>query len=67
MEQDAAQRPDDRQQALAEIHEIFDSQRFAVLSTHSEGQPYASLVAFSATGNLRRILFCTPRLTRKYA
>ena len=67
MESDITQQPQEQQQALDDISEILESQRFAVLSTHAEGQPYASLVAFSATGDLRRILFCTPRSTRKYA
>ena len=67
MEPDATQHPHERQQALADIREILDAQRFAALSTSADGQPYASLVAFSATADGRRILFCTPRSTRKYA
>ena len=62
MESDVSQ-----QQTLGDIREILDAQRFGVLSTHNDGQPYASLVAFAATEDLRRILFCTPRATRKYA
>jgi nitroimidazol reductase NimA-like FMN-containing flavoprotein (pyridoxamine 5'-phosphate oxidase superfamily) len=58
--------PQETRQALKDIQAIFKSQRFGVLSTHSDGQPYASLVAFSATDDLQRILFCTPRATRKY-
>lgn len=42
-------------------------ERLAVLSTHDEGQPYASLVAFAATEDLRHIVFATSRPTRKYA
>ena len=42
-------------------------ERLAVLSTHDEGQPYASLVAFAATEDLTRIVFATSRPTRKYA
>ena len=46
---------------------LFSSQRLAVLSTHRDGQPYASLVAFTASGDLRQIYFATPNTTRKYA
>ena len=56
-----------RQEALCDIRDILDAQRFGVLSTHAGGQPYGSLVAFAAMEDLRRILFCTPRQTRKYA
>ena len=48
------------------VAELFDSQKFAVLSTHSAGQPYASLVAFAETQDLRHLLFATTRSTRKY-
>lgn len=67
MELDVSQQPQDRQQALSDIRAILDAQRFGVLSTHGGGQPYASLVALAATDDLGRILFCTPRATRKYA
>ena len=66
MEHDDPRHHQDRQQALPDIRGILCGQRFAVLSTHAGGQPYASLVAFSATEDLRRIVFCTPRSTRKY-
>lgn len=46
---------------------LLDSQRFAVLATHSGGQPYASLMAFAATSDLRELIFATERDTRKYA
>ncbi|MBN1978439.1 MAG: pyridoxamine 5'-phosphate oxidase family protein [Anaerolineae bacterium] len=45
---------------------LFASQRFAVLATQDEGQPYASLMAFAATDDLRRLIFATERETRKY-
>ena len=48
------------------ITRLFDSQNLAVLSTHSAGQPYASLVAFYADDDLRSLYFVTPRSTRKY-
>jgi nitroimidazol reductase NimA-like FMN-containing flavoprotein (pyridoxamine 5'-phosphate oxidase superfamily) len=46
---------------------LFSSQNLAVLSTHTDGQPYASLVAFVASNDLRHIFFATPNTTRKYA
>jgi hypothetical protein len=32
-----------------------------------DAQPYASLMAFAATDDLKRLLFATERNTRKYA
>jgi general stress protein 26 len=49
------------------LRELFNSQRLAVLATHKEGHPYASLVAFVATDDLKQIYFVTPRSTRKFA
>ena len=49
------------------LTELFDSQNLAVLSTHNEGQPYASLVAFYADEDLKRLFFVTPKTTRKFA
>jgi heme iron utilization protein len=49
------------------IKRCFDEQRFAVLATQSEGQPYTNLVAFAVYDNLRSLLFVTSRDTRKYA
>jgi heme iron utilization protein len=49
-----------------ELRALLGSQRLAVLSTHDEGQPYASLVAFATSSDLSRILFATARTTRKF-
>ena len=49
------------------LKELFSTQNLAVLSTHQDGQPYASLVAFVATEDLKHIFFVTPRTTRKFA
>ena len=49
------------------IHELFGSQQLAVLSTQFNGQPYASLVAFLASDDLKNIYFATPNTTRKFA
>ncbi len=48
------------------IHALFRVQRLAVLSTHSFGQPHASLVAFAASDDLRYLYFATARTTRKF-
>jgi len=50
------------------LRELFVSQRLAVLATHDDdGQPYASLMAFAATDDLKYLLVVTGRPTRKYA
>ena len=46
---------------------LLSNQRLAVLSTHSNGQPYASLVAFACSDDLRFLYFVTPRTTRKFS
>lgn len=48
------------------IKKIFAAQRFAVLATQSEGQPYSNLIAFAEVDNLRSLIFVTSRDTRKY-
>jgi nitroimidazol reductase NimA-like FMN-containing flavoprotein (pyridoxamine 5'-phosphate oxidase superfamily) len=49
------------------LTDLFNSQNLAALSTHNDGQPYASLVAFYADTDLKHIYFATPKTTRKYA
>lgn len=52
----------------AVLTELFARQKLCVVSTQSEAGPYASLVAYWADGaNPGRIVFFTPRSTRKYA
>lgn len=45
---------------------LLESQITGVLATENEHQPYANLVAFSFSDDLRRIFFATPRNTSKY-
>jgi heme iron utilization protein len=52
---------------LDQLRELFASQRLAVLGTDHGGHPYASLVAFAVSDDLREILFATNRDTRKFA
>jgi hypothetical protein len=49
------------------IKKLLASQRFAVLATQFEGQPYSNLVALAEADNLRGLLFVTSRDTRKYS
>ena len=39
---------------------------YGVLATQYKSQPYASLLAYAFTGDLRNIIFVTPQTTRKY-
>jgi uncharacterized pyridoxamine 5'-phosphate oxidase family protein len=48
------------------IKELLRSQKFAVLATHDNGQPYCNLVAFAETGDCKSIIFATNRNTSKY-
>ena len=40
---------EDSGEIKGKLKDLFSSQKLAVLSTQSEGQPYASLVSFVAT------------------
>jgi nitroimidazol reductase NimA-like FMN-containing flavoprotein (pyridoxamine 5'-phosphate oxidase superfamily) len=57
----------DEAELRSDLKRLFEKQRLAVLATHSQGQPYTSLVAFSATPDLDHMVFATGRATRKYA
>ena len=48
------------------VGDLLKAQKLAVLSTHHNGQPYASLVVFASTEDLKQLLFATTRATRKY-
>ena len=54
------------QAILQQLKTLFDAQRLAVLSTHRNGQPYASLVAFCAGDDIENLYFITPKTTRKF-
>lgn len=49
------------------LRKLLRSQLLAVLSTQNQGQPYASLVAFASSDDLKSLYFATTRSTRKYA
>jgi len=49
------------------VRKLLASQRLAVLATcEDEGHPYANLMAFAATEDIKTLLFVTGRATRKY-
>ena len=56
-----------KEHSLRVLRKLLGSQRLAVLATHRGGQPHASLVGFAASEDLKRIVFATPKSTRKYA
>ncbi len=49
------------------VGDVMAAQRFCVLATAGQGQPYGSLVAFAATEDLKQIVFATSRQTRKFS
>jgi nitroimidazol reductase NimA-like FMN-containing flavoprotein (pyridoxamine 5'-phosphate oxidase superfamily) len=48
------------------LEHLLHSQKYAVLATQGEGQPYASLIAFAVADDLSAATFATPVATRKY-
>jgi nitroimidazol reductase NimA-like FMN-containing flavoprotein (pyridoxamine 5'-phosphate oxidase superfamily) len=50
-----------------DLKKLLQSQPLAVLATQSRGQPYASLIAFASSDDLKSLYFATTRSTRKYA
>ncbi|MEE4312541.1 MAG: pyridoxamine 5'-phosphate oxidase family protein [candidate division KSB1 bacterium] len=48
------------------IMQLVNGQPFAVLCTQGESQPYASLIAYAFTEDLKHFFFTTPVATRKY-
>jgi nitroimidazol reductase NimA-like FMN-containing flavoprotein (pyridoxamine 5'-phosphate oxidase superfamily) len=63
-----AKSPSERQSTTENLlRSLLSTQRLAVVATHSAaGHPYANLVAFAASDDLRHIFFATPRSTRKF-
>ena len=49
------------------IKGLLASQRFAVIATQSQRQPYNNLIAFAEADNLMSLLFVTGRDTKKYS
>ncbi|HPQ81225.1 MAG TPA: pyridoxamine 5'-phosphate oxidase family protein [bacterium] len=57
----------DRGDLMGRIGDVLASRHVGVLATSGGDGPHATLVAFKASENCRRIVFSTPRQTRKYA
>ena len=55
-----------REQLKQRLIQLFATQKLAVLATQEGGQPYASLIAFAASDDLKELFFATPRATRKF-
>jgi nitroimidazol reductase NimA-like FMN-containing flavoprotein (pyridoxamine 5'-phosphate oxidase superfamily) len=51
---------------MTAIKELIDNERFGVLGSYMEGQPYSNLVAFMPYNDYHSLIFVTPRTTRKY-
>ena len=49
------------------LRTLFETHKLAVVATQTGGQPYASLVAYVASDDLRHIFFVTARTTRKFS
>jgi nitroimidazol reductase NimA-like FMN-containing flavoprotein (pyridoxamine 5'-phosphate oxidase superfamily) len=56
-----------KKQFRLRLQELFSAQYLAALSTHHDGQPYTSLVAFYASDDFKYLYFVTPTTTRKFA
>ncbi len=52
---------------LSQVSDLLAGQELAVLATENSAQPYASLVAFAVSPDLRLVYFATSRDTRKFA
>jgi len=57
---------DTSEEIRRDLKALFSSQNLAVLATHQAGQPYASLVAFVVSEDLKYLYFATPTTTRKF-
>jgi len=49
-----------------DIRKMLNAQRLGVLATYGDKYPYATIVGFATTDDLRYMLFATLRNTRKY-
>ena len=49
-----------------EIQRALDTSQFAILATQYDGQPHASLMAFTPVDGLRYLIMATYRNTMKY-
>lgn len=57
----------DIQTLKSTLSQLFAEYYFAVLATRAGDDLHTTLVAFTATQDLKTLFICTPRATRKYA
>ena len=48
------------------LQSLEKTERYAVLATDSDGQPYTSLIAYALTDDLKGLVFATPKNTSKH-
>ena len=51
---------------IEKLENLLLSQRFSVIATQNEREPYTNLVAFINTNDLKHIIFATSKNTKKY-
>jgi nitroimidazol reductase NimA-like FMN-containing flavoprotein (pyridoxamine 5'-phosphate oxidase superfamily) len=64
--QEMKMKENDADAIKAKIQSLFLAQKLGVLCTGGNNGPYANLISFADQGDLRHILFVTPKKTRKY-
>ena len=57
----------EKPESMKLLDDLLSKQRYCVLATQNDGEPYGSLVAFAVSEDLARIVFPTSRSTRKFA
>ena len=48
------------------LQNLFRSQKLGVLATQQKENPYTNLIAFACSDDMRKIVFATPKTTRKF-
>jgi len=56
----------DNKPEIKKLENLLQSQRFSVIATQGEREPYTNLVAFINTNDLKHIIFATSKNTKKY-
>ena len=56
----------DNKPEIEKLENLLQSQRFSVIATQDDREPYTNLVAFINTNDLKHIIFATSKNTKKY-
>ena len=56
-----------KEEVFSQLTGLFSTQKFAVLSTNQQGQPYSNLVAFVSARDLKTLYFATTRVCDIYS